>query len=151
MSSEKLITLKTSDCEEFKLDEAIVVRSEVIKNIVQDVDCTSNVIPLFNIDGNTMTTMVKYWKKHWEEGVTKDQLKNFDKDFLKMSHSELLGVVLAARYLDDKQLKKVIIQEFVHRITGKTLEEIREVYGIVNDYTPEEEEEFRREYAWAFE
>ncbi|KAH0773451.1 hypothetical protein KY290_010588 [Solanum tuberosum] len=151
MSSEKLITLKTSNGEEFKLDEAIVVRSEVIKNIVQDVDCTSNAIPLFNIDGKSMTTMVKYWKTRWEEGVTEDQLKNFDQDFLKMSHSELLGVVLAARYLDDKQLKKVIIQEFVHRITGKTLEEIREVYGILNDYTPEEEEEIRREYALAFE
>ncbi|WMV16111.1 hypothetical protein MTR67_009496 [Solanum verrucosum] len=114
-------------------------------------DCTSNAIPLFNVDGKTMMTVVKYWKKHSEEGVTEDQLKNFDQDFLKMSHSELLGVVLAARYLDDKQLKKVIIQEFADRITGKTLEEIREVYGIVNDYTSEEEEEVRREYAWAFE
>ncbi|KAK4711264.1 hypothetical protein R3W88_005777 [Solanum pinnatisectum] len=122
MSSEKLITLKTSIGEEFKLDEAIVVRSKVIKNI-----------------------------KHSEERVPEDQLKNFDQDFLKMSHSELLDVVLAARYLDDKQLKKVIIQEFADRITGKTLEEIREVYGIVNDYTPEEEEEVRREYAWDFE
>ncbi|KAH0773459.1 hypothetical protein KY290_010596 [Solanum tuberosum] len=142
MSSEKLITLKTSDGEEFKLDEAIAIKSEVIKNIVQDGDCTSNAIPLFNVDGKPMTTVVKYWKKHSEECVTEDQLKNFDQDFLKMSHSELLGVVLATRYLDDKQLKKVIIQEFVDRITRRILEEIREVYGIVNDYTPEEEEEF---------
>ncbi|XP_006361574.1 SKP1-like protein 1B [Solanum tuberosum] len=127
MSSKKLITLKTSDDEEFKLDEAIVLRSEVIKNIVQDVDCTSNAIPLFNVDGKTMTTMVKYWKKHLEEGVTEYQ------------------------YIDDKQLKKVIIQEFVDRITGKTLQEIREVYGFVKDYTPQEEEDVRREYAWAFE
>ncbi|KAG5622668.1 hypothetical protein H5410_007886 [Solanum commersonii] len=148
---QKLITLKTSDGEEFKLDEAIDVRSEVIKNIVQDMDCTSNVIPLFNVDGKTMTIMVKYWKKHSMEGVTEDQLKNFDQDFLNMSHSELLGVVLVARYLDDKQLKKVIIQEFVDRITGKTLKEIREVYGIVNACTSEKEEEVRREYAWAFD
>ncbi|KAG5576502.1 hypothetical protein H5410_056636 [Solanum commersonii] len=68
-----------------------------------------------------------------------------------MSHSELVGVLLAAKFLDDKQLKEVIIQEFVDRLTGKTLEEIREVFGIMNDYTPEEGEEVRRENSWAFE
>uniref|UniRef100_A0A3Q7EW32 SKP1 component POZ domain-containing protein n=1 Tax=Solanum lycopersicum TaxID=4081 RepID=A0A3Q7EW32_SOLLC len=90
MSSEKLITLKTSDGEEFKLEEAISVRSEVIKNIVQDVDCTSNSIPLLNGDVKTMKTIIKFWKNHSEEGFTEDQLKNFNQDFLKMSSLELL-------------------------------------------------------------
>ncbi|XP_049382988.1 SKP1-like protein 11 [Solanum stenotomum] len=148
MSSEKLITLKTSDDEEFKLNKSVAIKSEVIKSLVQDID--SNVIPLPNVDGKTMTKVINYWKKHSEKGVTEIQLKNFDQDFLKMSHSELFDVHLAARYLDDKQLEEVIIQESFDRITGKTLEEIREVFGIVNDYTPEEEEQVRRENAWAF-
>ncbi|XP_006347179.1 SKP1-like protein 1B [Solanum tuberosum] len=150
MSSEKLITLKTSDDEEFKLNKSVAVKSVVIKSFVQDIDCTSIVIPLPNVDGKTMTKVINYWKKHSEEGVTEVQLKNFDQDFLKMSHSELFDVHLAARYLDDKQLEEVIIQESFDRITGKTIEEIREVFGIVNDYTPEEEEQIRRENAWAF-
>ncbi|XP_049375044.1 SKP1-like protein 4 [Solanum verrucosum] len=75
---EKLITFKTSDGEEFKLNEAVAVRSEVIQNRVQDVDSTSNVIPLSNVDGKTMTKVVQYWKKYSEEGVTEDQLKSFD-------------------------------------------------------------------------
>ncbi|KAG5622667.1 hypothetical protein H5410_007885 [Solanum commersonii] len=123
MSSEKLIAFKTSDGEEFKLNEAVAVRSEVIKNMVQNVDCTSNVIPLSNVDGNAMTKVVQYWKKYSEEGATEDQLKIFDQDFLKMSQSELL--------------KEVIIQEFVDRIKGKPMEEICEVFGIVNNYTLE--------------
>ncbi|KAK4711269.1 hypothetical protein R3W88_005782 [Solanum pinnatisectum] len=151
MSSKKLITLKTSDGEEFKLDEAVAVRSEVIKNIVQDVNCTSNVILLSNVDGKTMTKVVNYWKKHSEEGVTEDQLKNFDQDFLKMSQSELFDVLLTTNFLDDKQLKEVIIQVFADRTKGKTIEEIHEVFGIVNDYTPEEEEEVRKENVWASE
>ncbi|KAH0709046.1 hypothetical protein KY284_010473 [Solanum tuberosum] len=60
MSIKKLITLKTSDGEEFKLDEVVAVKSKVIKNIVQDVDCTSNVIPLSNVDDKTMTKIVEY-------------------------------------------------------------------------------------------
>ncbi|KAH0773777.1 hypothetical protein KY290_010914 [Solanum tuberosum] len=81
MSSKKLITFKTSNGEEFKLTEAVAVRSEVIKNMVQYMDCTSNVLPLSNVDGKTMTKVIQYWKKHSEEGVTEDQLKSFDQDF----------------------------------------------------------------------
>jgi len=36
-------------------------------------------------------------------------------------------------------------------IKGKTPEEIRETFGIKNEFTPEEEEEDRRENQWAFE
>ena len=32
---------------------------------------------------------------------------------------------------------------------GKSPEEIRERFNIVNDFTPEEEEEVRRENAWS--
>ena len=36
-------------------------------------------------------------------------------------------------------------------IKGKTPEEIRKTFNIMNDFTPEEEEEVRRENQWAFE
>ena len=36
-------------------------------------------------------------------------------------------------------------------IKGKTPEEIRAYFNIKNDFTPEEEEEVRRENQWAFE
>jgi S-phase kinase-associated protein 1 len=37
------------------------------------------------------------------------------------------------------------------QMRGKTTEETRKHFNIVNDYTPEEEEEVRRENSWAFE
>jgi S-phase kinase-associated protein 1 len=36
-------------------------------------------------------------------------------------------------------------------IKGMTPEEIRRTFGIKNDFTPEEEEEVKRENQWAFE
>jgi S-phase kinase-associated protein 1 len=33
-------------------------------------------------------------------------------------------------------------------IKGKEPEEIRKIFNIENDFTPEEEEEMRAEYAW---
>uniref|UniRef100_A0A3Q7ECW7 SKP1 component POZ domain-containing protein n=1 Tax=Solanum lycopersicum TaxID=4081 RepID=A0A3Q7ECW7_SOLLC len=79
MSSKNLITLKTSND----------MRSQVIKNIVQYVDCASNLIPLTNVDGKIMFKVVEYWKKHSEEGVSNDALIDFDKNLVKVDQSVL--------------------------------------------------------------
>ncbi|WMV20124.1 hypothetical protein MTR67_013509 [Solanum verrucosum] len=129
-SSTKFLTLKTCDGKEFVLDETIVVRSQTIKNMVED-NCVSNVIPLPNVDSKTMTKVIEYWKKHSEEDVSKD--------------------ILAANFLNDKEILDMMCQEVANRIKGKTPEEIRKEFDIKNDFTPEEEEEIRKENAWAFE
>ncbi|WMV19819.1 hypothetical protein MTR67_013204 [Solanum verrucosum] len=45
----------------------------------------------------------------------------------------------------------MMCQEVADRINGKTLELIRKEFDIKNDFTPVEEEEIRKENAWAFE
>ncbi|XP_049344126.1 SKP1-like protein 1B [Solanum verrucosum] len=149
-SSTKFLTLKTCDDKKFVLDEAIAVRSQTIKNMVED-DCVSNVIPLPNVDSKTMSKVIEYWKKHSEEGVSKDMLMDFDNAFVKVHHSIFFLVVLAANFLNDKEILDMMCQEVADRINGKTLELIRKEFDIKNDFTPVEEEEIRKENAWAFE
>ncbi|XP_015078940.1 SKP1-like protein 1 [Solanum pennellii] len=149
-SSTKFLTLKTCDGEEFVLEEAIAMRSQTIKNMVED-DCVSNGIPLPNVDSKTMTKVIEYWKKHSEEDVTKDTLREFDKAFVKVHHSILYDVILAANFLNDKEILDMMCQEVADRIKGKKPEEIRKEFDIKNDFTPEEEEEIRKENVWAFE
>lgn len=57
----------------------------------------------------------------------------------------------AANYLNIKSLLDLTCQTVADMIKGKTPEEIRKTFNIKNDFTPEEEEEVRRENAWAFE
>ncbi|GJZ44077.1 ribonuclease H-like domain-containing protein [Tanacetum coccineum] len=57
----------------------------------------------------------------------------------------------AANYLNIKGLLDLMCQTVANMMKGKTLEEIRKTFNIKNDFTPEEEEEVRRENAWAFE
>jgi len=57
----------------------------------------------------------------------------------------------AANYLDIKGLLDLTCQTVADMIKGKTPEEIRKTFNIKNDFTPEEEEEVRRENQWAFE
>jgi hypothetical protein len=57
----------------------------------------------------------------------------------------------AANYLHIKNLLDLTCQTVADMIKGKTPEEIRKTFNIKNDFTPEEEEEVRRENQWAFE
>ncbi|WMV59059.1 hypothetical protein MTR67_052444 [Solanum verrucosum] len=127
-SSSKFLALQTCDGKEFVLDEVIAVRSQTIKNMVED-DCVSNVIPLPNVDSKTMTKVLEYWKKHSEEGVSKDMLIYFDKAFVNVHHSILYDFILAANFLNDKEILDIICQEVANRIKGKTPEEILIEYG----------------------
>ncbi len=56
-----------------------------------------------------------------------------------------------SKYLNIKNLLDLTCQTVADMIKGKTLEEIRKTFNIKNYFTPEEEEEVRRENQWAFE
>ncbi|XP_015164119.1 SKP1-like protein 1A [Solanum tuberosum] len=81
-------------------------------------DCVSNVNPLPNVHSKTMTKAVEYWKKHSEEGVSKDMLMDFDKAFVKVHHSILYDLILGANFLNDKEILDMICQEVAGRIKG---------------------------------
>jgi S-phase kinase-associated protein 1 len=51
--------------------------------------------------------------------------------------------------MDIKGLLELACAKVATFIKGKTTEEIRELFGIENDFTPEEEAEIREENKWA--
>jgi S-phase kinase-associated protein 1 len=68
------------------------------------------------------------------------------------SHTDsILFLSQAANYLNIKSLLDLTCMTVANMIKGKTPEEIRKTFNIKNDFTPEEEEEVRRENQWAFE
>lgn len=63
----------------------------------------------------------------------------------------LLGIIVAANYLDIPGLLEVGIKTLAHSIKGKEPAEIRAFFGIHREFTPEEEEQFYNENPWAKE
>jgi S-phase kinase-associated protein 1 len=157
MSSAKKITLKSSDNQIFEIDETVALELQTIKNMIED-NCAGNGIPVPNVTGKILAMVIEYCKKHVEvasseEGkpLTEDKLKAWDKDFINVDQTTLFDLILAANYLNNKNLLDLTCQSVADMIKGKTPEEIRKHFNIKNDFTPEEEEEVRRENQWAFE
>ncbi|CAI0553858.1 unnamed protein product [Linum tenue] len=125
------------------------MQSQTIKHMIED-DCADNGIPLPNVTGRILAKVIEYCKKH--RGAAADGgLKSWDEDFVKVDQNTLFDLILAANYLNIKDLLDLTCQTVANMMKGKTPEEIRAIFNIKNDFTPEEEEEVRRENQWAFE
>ena len=63
----------------------------------------------------------------------------------------LFELILAANYMDIKPLLNLACATVASMIKGKTPEQIRKAFNIVNDFTPEEEQKVREENKWCEE
>lgn len=76
----------------------------------------------------------------------------WDEQFISQgTQEEILELILASNYLDIKSLLELSCAKVATMIKGKSPEEIRETFGIINDFTPEEENQIREENKWAEE
>ncbi|KAL3840888.1 hypothetical protein ACJIZ3_025479 [Penstemon smallii] len=158
MSSPKMIVLQTSDGETFELEETVAIQSQTIKHMIED-ECVDNTIPLPNVTSKIMTKVIEYCKRHAtktdtpsDEKTEEDLNKAFDAEFMKTDQSTLLfDLILAANYLNIKSLLDLSCQTVADMIKEMSPEDVRTLFNIKTDFTPEEDAEIRKEYAWAFE
>nr|XP_043634455.1 SKP1-like protein 1A [Erigeron canadensis] len=154
-SSKKLVVLKSSDGETFEVEEVVAMQSETIKHMIED-DCVDSGIPLPNVTSNILSKVIEYCKKHVKDAgdnadVSEKDLKAFDEEFIKVDQGTLFDLILAANYLNIKGLLDLTCQTVADMMKNKQPEEIRKMFNIKNDFTPDEEAAVRAENAWAFE
>lgn len=78
-------------------------------------------------------------------------ISEWDGKFIQVDQEMLFEIILAANYLDIKPLLDLGCKTVANMIKGKTPEEIRKLFNIQNDFTPEEEAQIKRENEWAEE
>lgn len=71
--------------------------------------------------------------------------------FVNIEQEDLFELILAANYMDIKPLLDLTCATVASMIKGKTPEEIRKTFNIINDFTPEEEELIMEENKWVEE
>jgi len=154
-SSTKKIILKSSDGDTFVIAKAVAMKSQTVKNLIEDVGEDTG-IPISEVTGRILAKVIEYCKKHVEVessdgNPSKDELKKWDAEFVNVDKPTLFDLIMAANYLDIKSLLDLTCMTVADMIKGKTPEEIRKTFNIENDFTTEEEEELRCENQWAFE
>ena len=68
-----------------------------------------------------------------------------------ISLNNIIEIINASNYLDIPPLLELSSAKTASIIKGKTTEEIRAIYDIKNDFTPEEEQQIIEENKWAME
>jgi len=152
------VKLTSSDNQLFEVDEEVANQSHTVKNMIEDTG-TEEMIPLPNVPGKILSKVIEYCKFHVDAAKqvdskpakTEDEIKQWDTEFVKVDQATLFDLILAANYLNIKGLLDLTCQTVANMIKGKTPEEIRKTFNIKNDFTPEQEEEVRRENQWAFD
>mmetsp|Transcript_30083 Transcript_30083/g.66645 ORF Transcript_30083/g.66645 Transcript_30083/m.66645 type:complete len:157 (+) Transcript_30083:173-643(+) len=152
------VRLTSSDSQTFEVDEEVALESQTIKNMIEDTG-SEDAIPLPNVSGKILARVIEYCKYHVDANKklgdkpmkSEDDVKTWDAEFVKVDQATLFDLILAANYLNIKGLLDLTCQTVAQMIKGKTPEEIRKTFNIKNDFTPEEEEEVRRENQWAFD
>ncbi|KAJ4724605.1 SKP1 [Melia azedarach] len=153
----KTISLTTSDGQLFTVEESVALEFGTVKSFFEDnSDAVEDaVIPLPNVSGDVLTKVIIYCRKHLEfrkHSTPKEEVKSFNRGFVQDESTDMImEIVLAANYLNVKDLLELMEDTVADRIKNKSVEYVRELFGIANDFTPEEEESIRKEYAWAFE
>jgi len=147
------VKLKSKQEEVFEVEKEVACRSITVKNMVEDTGLDAPV-PLPMVDSKILIKVIEYCKYHHRaeaEALPEDDKSVWDKDFVRVDDETLFNLILAANYLDIKSLLDLTCKTVADEIKGKTPEEIRTRFNIKNDFTPEEEEEVKRETAWCEE
>lgn len=164
MADEDQVTLQSQDGQDYKVLVKVARQSETIKNLIEDAGVEAPV-PLPNVTGRILAKVVEYCNYHVEhpteikkegdgaasEEKRSDDIIGWDLDFMKVDQPTLFELILAANYLDIKELLDLTCKTVANMIKGKTPEEIRKTFNIKNDFTPEEEEAVRKENEWCEE
>ncbi|BCS15544.1 hypothetical protein ALUC_70777S [Aspergillus luchuensis] len=140
-----MLTFISGDGVHIECERDVAERSLLIKNMLEDLGDANEEIPIPNTpqerppstgeedDSRRKTTDIDEW----------------DQKFTQVDQEMLFEIILAANYLDIKGLLDVGCKTVANMIKGKSPEEIRKTFNIQNDFTPEEEDQIRRENEWA--
>jgi S-phase kinase-associated protein 1 len=150
------IYLLSNDNVKFKVDKEVAEKSVLIKNMLEDIGDSDLPIPLPNVNSNILKKVIEWCKKYKDDHIIQDDQQNrntdineWDQKYMDVDQETLFDIILASNYLDIKALLDIGCKTVANMIKGKSAEEIRRTFNIVNDFTPEEEAQIKKENEWA--
>mmetsp|Transcript_14118 Transcript_14118/g.47648 ORF Transcript_14118/g.47648 Transcript_14118/m.47648 type:complete len:186 (-) Transcript_14118:163-720(-) len=163
-SSSRMVNLVSQEGEAFNVTLALASMSDLVKTMVdeeQDED-EAQEIPLPNVKSPILAKVITFCQRYKEEPMSEiekplkssnmsEVVQEWYATFVSVEQEVLFELILAANYMDIKPLLDLTCACVASMIKGKTPEEIRKTFNIVNDFSPEEEAQVREENKWCEE
>ena len=159
------VTLICSDDVEIVVDRHVAEKSIIINDMLEDLGDCDEAIPIVEVNSLVMGKVLEWCTHHQNDprpsedtvAGNKDVKRPkstkisdpWDQNYIQVEQEMVFQIILAANYLDIKGLLDLGCKAVAQKIEGKTTQQLRDQFGIENDFTPEEEERIRRENEWA--
>jgi len=145
------------------LPKDLAVKCGLFKTMLEDAPDDEE-LPVPSVGESIMHIVIEYLRHISEPGYAKPNIErpvksnNFaelvpawEAEFTNKEYTVLWDMVSAGVFLDMKDFYELAAAKLASVIKGKTAEEIRQLFGIVNDLTPEEIAKIQEENKWADE
>ncbi|KAJ2453345.1 hypothetical protein EV183_002300 [Coemansia sp. RSA 2336] len=137
-----MIRLEAFDGRLFAVDYATASMSSVISSVVEDLGVSSAPIALPNVSGAILAKVIEYCVRHKDDAVPSkrvgwmgdSRMSAWDKQFVDIDDTTMLQLLYAADYLGVEPLVDLICQRIAQVIRDMPVEDIRQRYGVVNDF-----------------
>ena len=154
------LTLVSSDNQSFKVPTAVAEISSLIKDMNED--GTDEEFPMTGVDGVTLAKILEFCEHYLRDPmpVIEKPIKSSDfstlvpewyNNFVNVDHTILFKFAEAANFMDVKPMLDLTCAKIASMIKDKSIDQIRDTFGIVGEFTPEEEEKMREESKWCEE
>jgi len=154
---DEFVLLISSEKKEFKVNRRAAVQSHLVKTALEE-DKEARDVQLIHISAPIVEKVVAYMNYHMDveprriesplkSTNMKELVDRFDANFVdEMDLDTLMRVLLAANYMDVKSLLGLLCAKIASMMKGKTADQIRKTFNIRGEFTPEEEEEIRKDF-----
>lgn len=136
-----------------------LVATTVDDDVDDDDDEDVREIPLPNVKDVVLRKVIEYCTHYKEEAMTtiqtplksskiEDMVQPWYASFVQVEQNLLFELVTAANFMDIKPLLDLTCLAVAVLIKGKQAGELRAMFNISNEFTPEEEAQVREENKW---
>jgi len=150
------ISLISKEQKALKVSKKAAMMSQLVKTAMET-DKDAKEVTLFHIETPIVQKVIEYMEYHLKipprkiekplkSNVVKDLVDDWDAKFVDVDQEIMFKLLLAANYMDVKSLLMLMCAKVASLMKGKTPDQIRKTFNIRNDYSPEEEEEVRKEH-----
>ena len=156
------VIMISSDGQKFEISVKAAMRSQIVKESIignnqEEIEFNAN-----NIKGDILKKVVEYLEHYENEEPKeierplpslnfKECVDEWDYNFIDVDINTIFKIINASNYLNIPPLLELASAKIASITQSKTTEEIKQLFGIQNEFTPEEEQQIIEENKWCME